>query len=203
MCDRIESGNQNIAKTSTKYRKVPLSCILYEMFGNDIEIAIGSDETICKMCALLIDELDWLRFNLSNIETIVAHKLHRKYKYSTVEMRRIRLDKQTAELFASSTGRRFQCKTCSFSTNFVDCLLPHNLVHQHEHDDAYQSTDEYSCENCQLILPSEASLKQHQLLFHEIEDIVDPPLQEMASNSDGEAESYNDDLLGYTVCALH
>lgn len=172
MCDSVQCANLIICNAKTKYRKIPLTSILYDFIGSDFEIAIGNEERICEMCKMIFDEFDRLRCKLDNIENILTHKLHRKYKFdSRNELPAIRLDEQTANRFAiGQNEQKFQCKNCSFSTDFLDCLTPHNLMHQNQSavDDLHFI--EFPCKNCRVILPTEVLFREHNRLFHSDEN---------------------------------
>lgn len=175
LCTNIGTINLKVANTITKYQKIPITSILHAFAGNEhIEIAIANSDSICLMCKLLLDELDCMRFKLQNIENMIAYKLHRKYQFDDIENKlpAIRLDAQTHNLYGcGSNGHKFQCMKCSFSTDFQDCLFPHNLYHQcadgiAENRIVEASIDDFPCEQCQLILPSEDLSKQHMKMFH-------------------------------------
>lgn len=177
LCDNMECDDLNIWNSNTKYRNIPLSFILYEFMRNDVEIAIEIDERICQMCKLLLDELDLVRYKLVNIENILAHKLHRKYKVidSSKALAAIRIDEQAANLFAcgNSNESTFKCKKCSYSTNFQDCLVPHTLIHRENATENSHPIMDFQCKHCHLILPSEILLHEHLDLFHSNETADD------------------------------
>lgn len=168
ICDSVQINDISICNARTKYRKISLVSLLDDFIGSDFEIAIGNDERICRMCKVIFDELDLLRFKLKNIENIIAHKLHRKYKFDrTKELPAIRLDEQTANTFIKGqNGQKFQCENCTFSTDFLDCLTSHNLMHQNEHNVEHIEISDFPCENCHLILPTEYLFRKHNRLFH-------------------------------------
>lgn len=175
LCSNMGTVNLKISNTITKYQKIPINSILHAFAGNEhIEIAITNTDSICLMCKLLLDELDCMRLKLRNIENIIAHKLHRKYQFDDIESKlpAIHLDEQTTNLYGyGKNGHKFQCMKCSFSTDFQDCLFPHNLYHLcgesiAENKIAEADIDDFPCENCQLILPSEELFKQHMTMFH-------------------------------------
>ncbi|XP_055324162.1 zinc finger protein OZF-like [Sitodiplosis mosellana] len=168
MCGSVHDADLSICNATTKYQKIPFTSILDNFIGSDCEIAIGHEDRICQMCKAIFDELDLLRYKLDNIENILTHKLHRKYKFdSTKELPAIRLDEQTAIGFVhGQNGHKFQCESCSFSTDFLDCLTPHSLMHQNEHTTADLQINEFSCKTCHLILLSEYSFEEHMRLFH-------------------------------------
>lgn len=182
LCSNIAVVKLNICSTATRYQKIPLNSIL-DAFAEDahIEIAITSADAICLMCKLLLDELDCMRFKLKNIEHMIAHKLHRKYQFDDVECKlpAIRLDEHTANLYGcgGKNGDKYQCMNCVFSTNFQDCLFPHMLYHQCadsiEGNKAIDgaTTNDFPCENCRLILPTEELFSRHMSMFHASMDI--------------------------------
>lgn len=172
ICDSTKCEDLSICNVKTKYQKIPITLILYDFIGSDFEIAIGNEDRICEMCKNVFDELDLLRYKLNNIENIFSHKLHRKYQFDrTKELPIIRLDEQTANCFINGQqGQKFQCVKCSYSTDFVDCLTPHSLLHRIEHTIQDFQINEFSCETCHLILPSECLFKEHILLFHSSRD---------------------------------
>lgn len=167
LCDNVHLVCASIDSAITKYRKIPLTSILDDFIGNDFEIGIEPDDRICEMCKWTFDELDLLRYKLNNVENILTHKLHRKYKFdSEQELPAIRLDKQTANDFINGkNGRKFQCERCSFSTDFLDCLTPHSLMHHNAVKDG-EIINEFACKSCSVILPTEHSFEQHKQLFH-------------------------------------
>lgn len=192
----------NISSTTTRYQKIPINSILDAFAGNEhIEIIITNTDAICLMCKLLLDELDCMRFKLQNIEQMIARKLHRKYQFDEVECKlpAIRLDEQTAKLYGcgGGSGHKFQCTKCVFSTDFQDCLFPHSLYHRCadriEGNKAIDgaTANDFPCENCQLILPTEELFKQHMVIFHASETEcrqMDPD-----DNVDGGDGSCNDE----------
>lgn len=177
LCDNVDIVHLNIHKSSTKYRKIPLTSILHEYAGKNIEIVIGTEEKICQTCKLLLDEWDLSQHRLRNIENVIAHKLHRKYHIDAREtLPPIKLGESTANLYGTGeTGQRFQCRRCSFSTNFIDCLVPHSLFHQNIDNDDDLEIENFPCTNCHLTLPSKASLIAHFSTFHD-EDQNNPSI---------------------------
>lgn len=175
--------------TSTKHQQIPLSSILQEFIGSDVELAIASEERICQMCKLLFDEIDFLRHKLKNAENILYHKLNRTYKLNiNNQLPAIRLDEQSANLFdKGDSKRKFNCKKCEYSCDFIDCLIPHSLLHKHIASVEESSIDDFVCKECNLILSSLELFKQHLELFH-IVDQVDTS----ESNSIGEIDGFND-----------
>lgn len=170
LCMSLEMINLNISNTLTKYQKLPITSILHNFAGNDrIEIVITNADIICCVCKRLLDELDLMRTKLQNIENIVVHKLHRKYRFNDIERKlpAIQLDEPTTNLYIlGNDNHKFQCVQCPFSTNFQDCLFPHLLHHQCADIDSAQPTDDFACENCRIILPSKVLFNQHMTTFH-------------------------------------
>lgn len=168
LCDCIENVDMNICNVTTKYREIPLTLILHEFIGSDAEVAIENEEAICQTCKHMLDKLDLYRYKLSNIENCIAHKLHRKYKFDS-ELPTIRLDEETASIFVNGkNGQRFECLMCSFSTDLIDCLMPHNLMHRNYDTVDDTNIQDFMCNACQIMLPSEVLLNQHMHLFHPI-----------------------------------
>lgn len=175
LCTNIGTIKLKISNTITKYQKIPISSILHTFAENEhIEIVITNTDSICLMCQLLLDELDCMRFKLRNIENMIAYKLHRKYQFDDIEneLPAIRLDEPTINLYdCGNDGHKFQCIKCSFSTDHQDCLFPHRLYHQcadniTENKIADATIDDFACDNCRLILPSDELFKQHMKMFH-------------------------------------
>lgn len=181
--------------TITKHQQIPLSAIVNEFIGSDVEIAIESEEGICQMCKLLFDEIDILRHKLKNVENVLYHKLSRTYKLNSInQLPAIRLDEQCANLFAiGNSERKFHCKKCEYSCDFVDCLIPHNLLHKNNDSVKEYSIVDFLCNKCHLVLPSADLLKQHLELFHAIEFIENTEMSELNSigTIDGISESFN------------
>lgn len=170
LCDSVQNVELIICNTSTKYRNIPLTSILQELAGNEIEIVIENTDAICKPCQQLLDQMDLLHTELNNIENIFVHKLHRKYRLDNGKrLPAIRVDEQTINLYsAGEYARQFQCNQCTFSTDFADNLMLHRLLHQNAASSfrGSETANELLCEFCDIILPSNELFNQHQTTFH-------------------------------------
>ena len=173
LCENIGMVNTNFSKTITKYQKIPISSILNEFAENErIKIAIKNTDSICLMCKVILDEYDLMCFELQNVEKIITHKLNRKYKFSKSKLPAIRTSEETLNLFGyKKPDQKFQCKKCTFATDFPDSLFPHRLYHEYaeriaKNEIIRRPKDDFLCTDCQLILTSERLFEQHMKIFH-------------------------------------
>lgn len=202
LCDQRESVPFNINHAKTKYRKIPLASILHEFAGENIEIAIGSNETICNDCKLLLDEWDHAQNTLKNIENIISHKLYRKYHIDVkTKLPPIELNASTVNLFDKGEHEtKFQCKMCSFSTNSIDNLVPHQFFHRNSETE--ENMNYLPCTECHLLFPSTVLQTQHLTTFHLSSVVVDPDSH--GNRNDGiDTEKMAHEPIGVIVCAVN
>lgn len=198
LCTDVELVNLNISNTSTKYQNIPISSILHAFAGNDrIEIAITNADEICLICKRLLDELDYTRAKVQNIENIIAHKLHRKYRFDDIErtLPTIRLDHGTADAYTcGENNHKFQCTQCSYSTNFPDNLFPHHLNHQCADVNSENEIVNFPCQICRIILPSKILFNQHMATFHSPTKVVKRQVNLDYGNDDYNSDKNEDEI---------
>lgn len=203
ICDLVTSETYKIFDTITLYRGIPLYNVLYDFISKYFDVEIDDADIVCNTCNTLLDALNRFRCEFDNVERMLQSQITRKYKLKETQVCRL------TKHFHKGTNKRFGCVECSFETDFVDCLMPHNWLHEHQTDFVNTSTAslvDHSfgtniCDNCNVDFSTSELLELHLLEFHadKVDSNPNSDTLSVQLESDGESENNDASFIDETV----
>lgn len=180
ICNIVDEQLFNVELSQTNDGKVIYSDLLRSLVKDSYEFEIFADDAVCPTCCVLLEEIYKFKTKAQEIENILMTQIYRKYQVEATEPPIYSVNEQHLELFnllPFAQKSLYNCHKCSFSTEYVDCLVPHYKLHESEAnvDVKQELLDEhvFQCTHCEELLANIGLLRFHMRLFHPEASIED------------------------------
>lgn len=194
VCDSVTPETHKILE------ETPLCNVLYDFISKSFDVEIYDADIVCDACKTILDAMDHFRCELVALEQMLQLQITRKYKLNEPQV--YRLDDQSARRYRKGESHRFACVECSFETDFVDCLSPHNWIHEHQGGfvkssssvlDFTSDCETNVCPRCNVSFSTNELLELHSLEFHHVDETQTKPFVSIKIETDSEINDDDDD----------